>query len=177
MRKLVERGKLQFSWFDMSTLRAYRIEGKPWAWVGHPVGLAVAGRGFLSDRRRTGLIGMWKAWQELKALGWISGPLPRLVAVQSTGCAPIVRAFESGASSAAFWEAPDCIRIRVPAALGDFLILAALRDSAASRCVTDADIKRRVRTSACAMDCFSVPKARQRTPPTWRRRGGSDPRK
>jgi threonine synthase len=87
---------------------------------------------------------MWKAWQELKELGWISGPLPRLVAVQATGCAPIVRAFESGASSAAFWENAHTIAagIRVPAALGDFLILAALRDSGGfALAVSDADIE------------------------------------
>ena len=77
------------------------------------------------------LIGMWKAWQELLQLGWISGPLPRLVAVQAEGCAPIVRAFDAGADSAPAWENAHTIAagIRVPAAIGDFLILRALRDS------------------------------------------------
>jgi threonine synthase len=92
----------------------------------------------------TGLIGMWKAWAELKQLGWVSGPLPRLVAVQSTGCAPIVRAFESGATCATFWENAHTIAsgIRVPSALGDFLILAALRDSGGfALAVSDADIE------------------------------------
>ena len=145
--KLVERGKPQFSWFDMSTLKEpYRIEGKK------TMGLELAIQSdwrlpdvvFYPTGGGTGLIGMWKAWQELKALGWISGPLPRLVAVQSTGCAPIVRAFESGATSAAFWENAHTIAsgIRVPAALGDFLILAALRDSGGfALAVTDADIE------------------------------------
>jgi threonine synthase len=79
----------------------------------------------------TGLIGMWKAWQELQALGWISAALPRLVAVQASGCAPIVRAFDAGLSAATPWEnAHTCAAgIRVPSALGDFLILAALRES------------------------------------------------
>ena len=145
--KLVERGKPQFSWFDMSTLKEpYRIEGKK------TMGLELAIQSdwrlpdvvFYPTGGGTGLIGMWKAWQELKALGWISGPLPRLVAVQSTGCAPIVRAFESGATSAAFWENAHTIAsgIRVPAALGDFLILAALRESGGfALAVTDADIE------------------------------------
>ena len=145
--KLVELGKPQFSWFDMSTLKEpYRIEGKK------TMGLELAIQSdwrlpdvvFYPTGGGTGLIGMWKAWQELEALGWISGPLPRLVAVQSSGCAPIVRAFESGATSAAFWENAHTIAsgIRVPAALGDFLILAALRESGGfALAVTDADIQ------------------------------------
>src|SRR2546423_15454867 len=78
---------------------------------------------------------MWKAWQELLALGWISGPLPRLIAVQSTGCAPIVRAFDAGADAATPWENAGTIAagIRVPAALGDFLILRAPRDRGGRR--------------------------------------------
>ena len=145
--QLVERGKPQFNWFDMSTLKEpYRIEGKK------TMGLELAIQFdwrlpdvvFYPTGGGTGLIGMWKAWQELKAIGWISGPLPRLVAVQSTGCAPIVRAFESGATSAAFWENAHTIAsgIRVPAALGDFIILAALRDSGGfALAVSDSDIE------------------------------------
>jgi len=103
LRRLVELGKPQFGWFDMSTLKEpYRIEGKKtmgrsWQrrWSG-----ACPDVVFYPTGGGTGLIGMWKAWQELLALGWISGPLPRLVAVQSTGCAPIVRAFEAGADAA-----------------------------------------------------------------------------
>lgn len=132
--KLVERGKALFDWFDMSTLKEpYRIEGKK------TMGLELAIQGdwrlpdvvFYPTGGGTGLIGMWKAWQELQALGWISGPLPRLVAVQSVGCAPIVRAFDSGSATARFWENAHTIAsgIRVPAALGDFLILKALRES------------------------------------------------
>ncbi|MEJ2132212.1 MAG: pyridoxal-phosphate dependent enzyme, partial [Gammaproteobacteria bacterium] len=79
----------------------------------------------------TGLIGMWKAFQELRDLGWISGALPRMVAVQASGCAPIVRAFEDGSSHAERWENARTLAagIRVPAAIGDFLILDALRAS------------------------------------------------
>jgi threonine synthase len=132
--KLVELGKSRFGWFDVSTLKEpYRIEGKK------TMGLELAVQGnwrlpdvvFYPTGGGTGLIGMWKAWQELQALGWISGPLPRLVAVQSTGCAPIVRAFDAGAATATFWENAQTIAsgIRVPGALGDFLILTAVRES------------------------------------------------
>ena len=108
--KLVEPGKALFRWFDMSTLKEpYRIEGKK------TMGLELAVQCdwrlpdvvFYPTGGGTGLIGMWKAWQEL--LGAAAGspaPLPRLVAVQSSGCAPIVRAFESGATSAASGRTP-----------------------------------------------------------------------
>jgi threonine synthase len=132
--KLVELGKSRFGWFDMSTLKEpYRIEGKK------TMGLELAVQNdwrlpdvvFYPTGGGTGLIGMWKAWQELRELGWISGPLPRLVAVQATGCAPIVRAFDAGAATATFWDNAHTIAsgIRVPGALGDFLILRALRAS------------------------------------------------
>jgi len=79
----------------------------------------------------TGLIGMWKAFQELQEIGWISGPLPRMVAVQATGCAPIVKAFEAGAEFAELWPNAQTVAagIRVPVAVGDFLMLRALRES------------------------------------------------
>ena len=132
--KLVQAGTPQFDWFDVSTLKEpYRIEGKK------TMGLELAVQQqwrlpdvvFYPTGGGTGLIGMWKAWQELLALGWISAPLPRLVAVQATGCAPIVRAFEAGARTATPWENAHTVAagIRVPAALGDFLILDALRAS------------------------------------------------
>ena len=144
--KLVEAGKALFRWFDMSTLKEpYRIEGKK------TMGLELAVQGdwrlpdvvFYPTGGGTGLIGMWKAWQELLALRWISTPLPRLVAVQSSGCAPIVRAFEAGATTATPWDNAHTIAagIRVPAALGDFLILKALRDSGGfALAVTDESI-------------------------------------
>jgi threonine synthase len=132
--KLVQAGQSRFNWFDVSTLKEpYRIEGKK------TMGLELAIQRdwrlpdvvFYPTGGGTGLIGMWKAWQELRELGWITGRLPRLVAVQSTGCAPIVRAFDAGAESATPWENAHTIAagIRVPAALGDFLMLRALRES------------------------------------------------
>merc|ERR1739841_135849 len=79
----------------------------------------------------TGLIGMWKAFDELEAIGWIGSKRPRMVAVQATGCAPIVKAFEEGQEHAPVWENAytAAAGIRVPVAVGDFLILRAVRDS------------------------------------------------
>ena len=93
--------------------------------------MATPGRDLLPDRRGTGLIGMWKAFNELREIGWISGQLPRMVAVQASGCAPIVRAFEAGHRFAEPWEEAATVAagIRVPVALGDFLILDACRQS------------------------------------------------
>ena len=93
----------------------------------------------------TGLIGMWKAFAELIELGWIECDLPRMVAVQSTGCAPMVKAWEQGLEFAEFWEnaETDASGIRVPAAIGDFLILRAVRESGGfAIAVSDEDIHR-----------------------------------
>jgi threonine synthase len=130
----VAQGREHEGWFDMSTLKEpYRIEGKK------TMGLELALQLcwtlpdviFYPTGGGTGLIGMWKAFQELRDLGWISGALPRMVAVQASGCAPIVRAFEDGSSHAERWENARTLAagIRVPAAIGDFLILDALRAS------------------------------------------------
>jgi len=97
---------------------------------------------------------MWKAWAELTELGWLESPLPRLVGVQAAGCAPIVRAFDAGADTAAPWENAHTIAagIRVPAALGDFLILRALRASGGfALAVTDEKIDA-ARTHVAARD-------------------------
>jgi len=132
--RLVEAGKAQYGWFDVSTLKEpYRIEGKKTMGLELAVqfGWRLPQVVFYPTGGGTGLIGMWKAWQELAELGWLEGPLPRLVAVQSRGCAPIVRAFDAGADTATPWENAHTIAagIRVPSALGDFLILRALRAS------------------------------------------------
>ena len=119
---------------DLSTLREpYRIEGKKtlgleiaefFGWSLPAVILYPTGGG-------TGLIGMWKAFQELRAAGWVQGTLPRMYTVQAEGCAPIVRAFERGAASAEAWKDPTTVAsgLRVPGPLGDRLILTALRES------------------------------------------------
>ena len=119
---------------DVSTLREpYRIEGKK------TLGLELAEQldWTLPDAivyptgGGTGLIGMWKAFQELRINGWIEGPLPRMYSVQATGCAPVIRAFETGADRCTPWPDPRTVAagLRVPAPLGDRLMLRALRES------------------------------------------------
>ncbi len=133
--KIVREGKPIMEWFDLSTLKEpYRIEGKKTMglelaeqcdWRLPDVILYPTGGG-------TGLIGMWKAFQELQDLGWLNDTrLPRMVSVQSTGCAPIARAFERGERFAEPFENAQTIAsgIRVPAAVGDFMILDAVRES------------------------------------------------
>src|SRR5437764_9226454 len=122
------------NWFDVSTLQEpYRIEGKKT--LGYE--LAEQLEWELPDAiiyptgGGTGLIGMWKGFDEMEALGWIGKKRPRMFAVQAGGCAPIVRAFESGDSTAAeFPDAHTCASgLRVPKAIGDFIILNILRES------------------------------------------------
>jgi len=133
--RIVREGKEPLGWFDMSTLKEpYRIEGKKtmglelaeqFGWRLPDVIIYPTGGG-------TGLIGMWKAFDELAELGWLeSHKRPRMVAVQSTGCAPIVRAFDAGERFAEPFAGAATIAsgIRVPAAVGDFMILDAVRDS------------------------------------------------
>jgi threonine synthase len=120
--------------FDMSTLKEpYRIEGKKtmgyelaeqMGWTLPDVIIYPTGGG-------TGLIGMWKAFDEMEQLGWIGPERPRMVSVQSDGCAPMVKAFHEGQEFARPWEGAKTVAdgLRVPAAVGDFLILRALRES------------------------------------------------
>jgi threonine synthase len=131
---IVAEGTRQGRWFDLSTLKEpYRIEGKKT--MGLELALQLGWRLpdaiFYPTGGGTGLIGMWKAFDELEALGWISAERPKMFAVQAAGCAPIVRAFEAGADHAERWENARTIAagIRVPKALGDFLILDAVRKS------------------------------------------------
>jgi threonine synthase len=130
----VARRKDAEGWFDVSTLKEpYRLEGKKTlgyelaeqlGWVLPDVILYPTGGG-------TGLIGMWKAFEELERLGWIGSKRPRMFTVQAEGCAPIVRAFESGAKYAAEFPNAHTLAsgLRVPKAIGDFMILEALRSS------------------------------------------------
>jgi threonine synthase len=132
--KLVREGQEREGWFDISTLREpYRIEGKKTMGLElvEQLGWTMPDVIFYPTGGGTGLIGMWKVFAELEELGWIGPERPRMVAVQATGCAPIVRAYECGAERAETWEDPHTIAsgIRVPAAIGDFLILRAVRES------------------------------------------------
>ena len=144
--KLVAEGEREVGWFNCSTLREpYRIEGKKTmgielaeqlGWQLPDVILYPTGGG-------TGIIGMWKSFAELEAIGWIGPKRPRMVVVQAAGCAPMVRAWEEGAEHAPRW--PDArtfaAGIRVPQAVGDFLILRAVRESGGfATAVTDAAI-------------------------------------
>ena len=132
-RIAAERGG-PLGWYDVSTLKEpYRIEGKKtlayevleqmdWQypdWMLYPTGGG------------TGMVGIWKAFDELEAIGWTRGRRPRMVSVQADGCAPIVRAFEQGTEKAAMWEGAATVAdgLRVPRAIGDFLILRAVRES------------------------------------------------
>jgi threonine synthase len=132
---IVRGGVERLGWFDCSTLKEpYRIEGKKTMglelaeqldWMLPDVIVYPTGGG-------TGLIGMWKAFHELRALGWLrTEKMPRMISVQSDGCAPIVRAFDAGERFAEPWRnAATCASgLRVPAAVGDFMILDAIRES------------------------------------------------
>ncbi len=141
--KIVNQRKDAEGWYDVSTLKEpYRIEGKK------TMGYEVAEQFqwnlpdaiFYPTGGGVGLIGMWKAFDEMEKLGWISSKRPKMIAVQAAGCQPVVRAFEQGAERSTFWENAWTVSsgLRVPKPLGDFLILRALRESAGTAvAVTD----------------------------------------
>jgi len=142
--KAMNAAKGDKMWFDMSTLKEpYRLEGKK------TMGLEIAEQceWKLPDvivyptGGGTGLIGMWKAFEELEELGWIDGIRPRMVSVQSAGCAPIVKAFESGARASEFWDnAQTCAAgLRVPKAFADTLILDVVYESNGCAIAVDDD--------------------------------------
>ena len=132
--RLVREGAAQGRWFDCSTLKEpYRIEGKKTMGLElvEQLGWKVPNAIFYPTGGGTGLIGMWKAFAELEAVGLIGPERPRMYAVQAAGCAPMVRAFEQGDEFAERWEGAATVAtgIRVPSAVGDFLILRAVRES------------------------------------------------
>jgi threonine synthase len=161
-RYVAER-KENEGWFEVSTLKEpYRIEGKKtmayelWEQfekkmpdvIVYPTGGGV------------GLIGMCKAFEEMEAMGWIGGERPRMVAVQAAGCAPIVEAFQRGAESAEFWTDAATVAsgLRVPKALGDFLILAGLRQTkGAAVAATDEEMLAAGRELAAREGIFAAP--------------------
>jgi threonine synthase len=157
--KIVGAGKEAMSWFDCSTLKEpYRIEGKK------TMGLELAEQFgwklpdviFYPTGGGTGLIGMWKAFRELQTLGWISGPLPKMVVVQASGCAPIVKAWEEGREHAELWPNAHTVAagIRVPAAVGDFLMLRAVRESGGFAIAIDDDEILRARDEMAVREGF-----------------------
>ena len=145
--RIVAERKEQEGWFDVSTLKEpYRVEGKKTMgfelaeqchWELPDVIIYPTGGG-------TGIVGMWKGFAELEAIGWIGEKRPRFISVQSTGCAPIVKAWEEGATEATPWRNAQTVAsgLRVPQAIGDFLILEAIRKSnGAAIAVTDEAIR------------------------------------
>lgn len=159
----VARRKDAEGWFDVSTLKEpYRVEGKKtlgyelaeqFNWELPDVIIYPTGGG-------TGLIGMWKAFEEMQAMGWIGSKRPRMVTVQASGCAPIVQAFETGKRFAD--EFPDAKTVasglRVPKAIGDFLILDALRESGGTAvAVTDEELIAATREIGAAEGIFCAP--------------------
>ena len=151
---IVGQGVKERGWFDFSTLKEpYRIEGKKTMGLelAEQLGWELPDAIFYPTGGGTGLIGMWKAFDELEKIGFIGSKRPKMFAVQAEGCAPMVRAFEQGVEFAERWEDAQTIAmgIRVPRAVGDFLILRAVRESGgAALAVSDAAIAAAVRDVA-----------------------------
>jgi threonine synthase len=142
--RLVREGAAEGRWFDCSTLKEpYRLEGKKTMGLElvEQLGWRVPDAIFYPTGGGTGLIGMWKAFAELEAVGLIGPERPRMYAVQAAGCAPMVRAFERGEEFAERWEGAATVAtgIRVPSAVGDFLILRAVRESGGAAIAVDED--------------------------------------
>ena len=132
-RIAAERSRLE-GWFEVSTLKEpYRIEGKKTMGyeVAEQLGWRVPDAIVYPCGGGVGLIGMWKAFAELEELGWIDAKRPKMISVQAQGCAPITRAFEQNAAVSEFWSNAHTVAsgLRVPKALGDFLVLQAVRES------------------------------------------------
>jgi threonine synthase len=160
--RIVREGKQPMGWFDLSTLKEpYRIEGKKtmglelaeqFQWRLPDVILYPTGGG-------TGLIGMWKAFQELRQLDWLETErMPRLVSVQSSGCAPIVKAYEAGQRFAEPFPNADTIArgIRVPVAVGDFMILDAVRESGGCAIAVDESAIIPCMQRVCALEGVAI---------------------
>lgn len=159
----VARRKDAEGWFDVSTLKEpYRVEGKKtlgyelaeqFDWELPDVIVYPTGGG-------TGLIGMWKAFAEMEAMGWIDSKRPRMVTVQASGCAPIVSAFETGKRFADEFAGAATVAsgLRVPKAIGDFLILDALRESGGTAvAVTDQELIAATKEIGAAEGIFCAP--------------------
>lgn len=132
--RIVAERKHREGWFEVSTLKEpYRIEGKKTMGLelAEQLGWRLPDAIFYPTGGGVGIIGMWKAFNELEKIGWIDNKRPKMIAVQSTGCAPIVHAFEQGAEASSYWEGVSTLAagLRVPKAIGDFLVLQAVRES------------------------------------------------
>ena len=160
--RIIAAGAEEHGWFDVSTLKEpYRVEGKKtmgyelFEQLGRLPDVIIYPTG-----GGTGLVGMWKAFDEMEELGWIGPERPRMVSVQSTGCAPIVRAWEEGAESAEPWVDAETYAsgLRVPSAIGDFLVLDAIRASGgAAVAVPDEAMAEWVDIMGAATGVFAAP--------------------
>lgn len=161
--RIVRENTASQGWFDVSTLKEpYRAEGKKTmglelaeqlSWTLPDVVIYPTGGG-------TGIVGMWKAWDELEALGWIDSRRPRVVSVQAEGCAPIVKAYDAGAAASEVWENATTIApgIRVPAVIADYLILDAIRSgNGTAVAVSDPEILQAMRELASLEGLFAAP--------------------
>ncbi|MDN5347863.1 MAG: threonine synthase [Clostridia bacterium] len=161
--QIIARGVKEYGWFEASTLKEpYRIEGKKtmgleiaeqFNWELPDAVLYPTGGG-------VGIIGIWKALNELKEIGWIEGPMPKLISVQAEGCAPIVKAFAEGKKESEFWHGARTIAggIRVPKALGDFLVLEAVYSTKGTAVsVSDAEIMEALKLVARTEGMFICP--------------------
>jgi threonine synthase len=161
--KLAREAAAQNGWFDVSTFKEpFRVEGKKtmgyelaegFGWELPDVILYPTGGG-------TGLVGMWKAFAEMEALGWIGSARPRMVSVQATDCAPVVKAFKSGAERCEVWQNASTVAsgLRVPAVFADRLILQALRESHGTAvAVTDDEILSAQKELASSEGIFAAP--------------------
>jgi threonine synthase len=132
--RIVAERKQKEGWFEVSTLKEpYRIEGKKTMGLelAEQLGWRLPDAIFYPTGGGVGMIGMWKAFDELEQLGWIDSKRPKMIAVQASGCAPIVKAFDEGREASEFWQGATTAAsgLRVPKALGDFLVLRAIRES------------------------------------------------
>ena len=161
--KIVGERKEKEGWFDISTLKEpYRVEGKKtmgyelaeqFNWDLPDVIIYPTGGG-------TGLIGMWKAFDEMETMGWISSKRPKMISVQAKGCSPIVDAFDQGLDRAQPFQNPktSALGLRVPAAVGDFLILNSIRESEGiALSVTDDELMTGTKQIGSSEGIFSAP--------------------
>jgi threonine synthase len=159
----VRKGVQEYGWFDVSTLKEpYRVEGKKTMgyelaeqldWTLPHVIIYPTGGG-------TGMVGMWKAFDEMEQMGLIDARRPRMVTVQSDGCAPLVRAYQQGEEHAELWQGAKTVAdgLRVPVAVGDFLVLRAIRESGGTAItVSDAEMLHYARVMGQRTGVFPAP--------------------
>ena len=161
--RIVAERQDEEGWFDVSTLKEpYRIEGKKTMGLelAEQLGWRLPDAVFYPTGGGVGLIGMWKAFDELEQIGWIDAKRPKMIAIQAAGCAPIVRAFDDGAEASQFWKGASTLAagLRVPKAIGDFLVLQAVRESGGTcLAVTDQQLLAAGRSLAETEGMFVAP--------------------